>query len=279
MTKQVHRKKKNTRTTTTLSRKKSRGASRSRRRGECKHKLRGGKVTLQLLHQILEESYKDNAQPTLVTGMGVYQLDAGLSTKLSKVYHNFESQHTIIAHRGTYKVTDWGNNLVYCVMGKIGYECTDRSEEAALVQHHAEQKYGVERLTTVGHSQGGLLAETLGKNGLEIITYNRPVRVGSNDDHPFQFNIRHPQDVVSLSVANALTNRRDTSWRDLTLRGAPNKSITTNHGLDMLSYGYDESPVGRSVPLPTLRTERRVASTHVADALSTRPSSSKYHQY
>ena len=231
-------------------------------------------MTLRLLYQILKESYEDNAKQTLRdTEMGVYQLDGELSTKLSKVYHNFKTGHTIIAHRGTYTATDWGNNLVYCVAGKIGYECTNRSEEAADVQHRAEQKYGAQRLTTVGHSQGGLLAETLGKNGLEIITYNRPVRFGSNDDNRIQYNIRHPQDVVSQSVANALTNRLD-NFRDLTLR-APNSSVIDNHGLDMLTHGYDESPVGRPVPRLTVPTELRAANTDFADALSTSSSGSR----
>lgn len=264
--------KKGTRTTTTRSRlKKRRSASASRRRRSTTNhtKLRGGSLPVELLHQLLEESYKDFSAWRLDTKSGVYVLDTHLSSKLTKVYHNPKTQHTIVAHRGTFNTGDWGNNFAYCIAGKAGYECTNRYEDAKRVQRLAEQKYGVERLTTVGHSQGGLLAEILGKNGLEIITYNRPVRVGSNDENPFQFNIRHAGDVVSRGVISTSVSR------DLTLR-APSESIVSNHGLSMLRYGYDEPSVGRPVPPPpqSTPTSRNLFKSSGADAQSGRPISS-----
>jgi len=225
-------------------------------------------MTVKLLNQVLKESYKDDAARRLVTEQGVYWLDTQLSTELTKVYHDFDTDHTIVAHRGTFSLGDWANNLMFCVAGKTGYSCTNRFESAAQVQHLAERKYGVERLTTVGHSQGGLLAEMLGGNGLEVITYNRAARAGSSDDNPSQFNVRHRDDVVSFEISKIWRRSADPNKNTMTL-DAPTESVLANHGLDMLEHGFDGDEIGRQFP----RRSRpfQTPTTAVADAIQARP--------
>ena len=41
------------------------------------------------------------------------------------------------------------------------------------IQKQAEQKYGANNITTMGHSLGGRIAEKVGKKSAQIITYNK----------------------------------------------------------------------------------------------------------
>jgi malonyl CoA-acyl carrier protein transacylase len=65
------------------------------------------------------------------------------------------------------------NNAVYVYGGNKAYQCIPLYKEAERVQYRAEAKYGKSKVSTVGHSQGGLQAELLGKDSNEIITLNK----------------------------------------------------------------------------------------------------------
>ena len=132
--------------------------------------IKGGKIESSTLKKVLSVTYKKDHDKNI----DGYEADNSLSTDATKVYHNKEKNHTIIAHRGTEgTVQDWKNNLVYATAGRNGYAQTDRFKQAKKTQDLTEQKYGLSNLTTTGHSQGGLLAEMLGKKGRETITYNK----------------------------------------------------------------------------------------------------------
>ena len=100
--------------------------------------------------------------------------DKNLSTNQTKVFVGPGGQ-AVVAHRGTVGTAqDWAKNAVYGLSGTAGYKQTGRFQKAQRTQKEAEDKYG--KVITIGHSQGGLLAETLGKD--EIITLNKAARPG-----------------------------------------------------------------------------------------------------
>jgi hypothetical protein len=53
---------------------------------------------------------------------------------------------------------------------------TSRYRDAERVRKKAEKKCGHKSISTIGHSQGGLQAELLGKNSKETITLDKATR-------------------------------------------------------------------------------------------------------
>jgi hypothetical protein len=52
---------------------------------------------------------------------------------------------------------------------------SNRFQHAKAIQEQAENKYGKENVTTIGHSLGAKLAADVGGKSKEIITYNKPI--------------------------------------------------------------------------------------------------------
>jgi hypothetical protein len=154
-----------------------------------KYRRRGGYEGKELTDLIEKGSYAGKRK------VGDYELDKSVSSKRAKVYVNKKTGKTVVAHQGTQGFTDWGNNLVYAVGGSKLYKKTDRYKEAARVQKAAEKKYG--NVDTIGHSQGGLLAEMVGGKKGNVTTVNKaahPFEVRSRSN---QTDIRSSGDIVS----------------------------------------------------------------------------------
>ena len=111
------------------------------------------------LKTLLNASYDNKTDK-----VGEFLLDKDISSKTSKVYVNPNTGQSVVAHRGTSEISDWLNNAVYAYGGKKAYQYTPRYKDAERLQHQAEVKYGKSKVSTVGHSQGGLQAELLGKD-------------------------------------------------------------------------------------------------------------------
>lgn len=119
------------------------------------------------LESMLSSTYKKENE-----SVGSYFTDAQLSDERVKVFHDPTTKHTVVAHRGSSGARDWLiENPRYALGIEKGYGW-DNSEKR---QKAAEKKYGLENLTTIGHSKGALHAEKFGKRGGEIITLNKPV--------------------------------------------------------------------------------------------------------
>jgi hypothetical protein len=105
----------------------------------------------------------------------------------------------VINHRGTAGMFDWFNNAAYMYGGEALYKLTPRYQEAYYKQKQVEKKYGKENTITVAHSQGGLLAELVGKDSKEIITLNKATRPAffPPKKHKNQTDIRSKCDIVS----------------------------------------------------------------------------------
>jgi len=159
----------------------------------------GGSLSVNKIHSFLESSYQDAPPETI----GKFHLDEDLSTPTAKVYYNPNNNRAVVTHRGTAGLEDWANNLAYGV-GK--YNSTDRYNQGRETQHLAEDKYGAQNISTLGHSQGAVLARKLGKNTKEIINVN-PAYLGETT-LPNEYNIRSSGDVVSAALAPVQTVRK-----------------------------------------------------------------------
>ena len=161
---------------------------------EQKHILKGGGLKSNTLQLLLEATYTGNEVDGFI-------LDKEISTNETRVFVNPNSGHIVVAHTGTYNPSDWGNNLAYAVGGDFVYKQTPRYKRAEKVQKLAEAKYGAKNITTIGHSQAGLIAQLLGKNTKEIITLNkatRPQDLFRLHQPKKQYDVRSEADIVSL---------------------------------------------------------------------------------
>jgi hypothetical protein len=184
--------------------------------GSSKQEPKGGKRTAKEIKKFIEASYNEKNPPKEIEG---FLLDTELSNKTAKVYHNPTTNETVIAHRGTQGITDWANNLAY-VTGN--YEKTDRYKKGKKNQKKAEAKYGAENISTLGHSQGAIIARKTGKNTKEIIGVN-PASMG---EKPLEneYNVRTSGDLVSkmLPSGKNVTTIKSKTSNPLTEHSAKN---------------------------------------------------------
>jgi hypothetical protein len=228
------------------------------------HELSGGALTGGTLKKFLWASYDAKPPTRITTETGIYLLDRKLSTANVKVYHNPLTGFAVVVHRGTLGVKDWSNNLMFGLTGITGYKMTPRFKHAEHAQRAAEKTYGREHLTTIGHSQGGLLAELVGRKGFEVITYNAPARNGNTKFNVNQFNVRHPHDPLSVYTTGLKPLRK--SRHEVLLR-APNVSLLKNHGLDMLDYERTKL-FGRPFPRKRSKSATRARSSRATSLRS-----------
>lgn len=176
-----------------------------------------------VLRDFLSNSYKTN-QAKALDG---YQRDNDLSGKRAQVYHNNNTNQTIVTHRGTQGLQDWITDLKM-VFHPSMYMQSTRYKHAKDIQNQAENKYGKENIITTGHSLGAKLASDLGGNSKEILTYNKPIL---------------PQEFLSQTKKNETSIR--TKLDPVSILGAPNANIKqistktfnpiTAHNIDQLS--------------------------------------------
>lgn len=152
--------------------------------------LLGGALSINHIKKMLKASYQD--APERIDN---FILDHGLSGKYGVVYFNPITGQAVVVHRGTKEAMDWTNNFMYAVGS---YKKTDRYKIGKKMQELSEKKYGANNISTLGHSQGAVLARELGQNTKEIITLN-PAYKG---EKPLknEYNIRSSGDVVSAGL-------------------------------------------------------------------------------
>jgi uncharacterized protein YqgQ len=197
-------------------------------------KMVGGKLKVKHLKEILNASYSKTPKETIDD----FVLDKQLSNSYAKVYHNPKTGQTVIAHKGTQGLLDWGNNIVYGLFGKTGYKLTPRFRNAKKVQEETVKKYGFKELTTVGHSQGGLNAEILGQKGKEVITLNKATRPFANKKGEKQYDVSTTGDVVSK-----LNPFQGKSKKDISIKSKTYNPIT-EHVLPVLEGLNEEEELG-----------------------------------
>jgi hypothetical protein len=161
---------------------------RQRQRTGTGRRKKGGAVSAKQLNDLLNASYIKNPQENIDD----FILDKSLSNDTAKVYYNPKNKQAVIAHRGTYGASDWLNNAAY-FSGL--YNKTNRYKQGEATQKAVEDKYGAKNVSTLGHSQGSVLARKLGKNSKEIINLN-PLYTGEEQGEN-EYNVNSSSDVVS----------------------------------------------------------------------------------
>jgi len=199
--------------------------------------IKGGKIKVKLLKKMLEASYEKDKPESIDD----FKLDKNISNDNVAVYHNPKTNQTIVAHKGTQGLLDWGNNLVYGLLGTTGYKLTKRYKTAENAQKQAEAKYGKEYITTLGHSQGGLNAELLGQEGKEIITLNKATRPLGNKRGKKQYDISTTGDIVSK-----LNPFQKSSKKNIKIKSKSYNPIK-EHSIPVLDYLEDEDEFGEGL--------------------------------
>ena len=148
----------------------------------------GGSVKVKHVKRFIESSYSDKPE----NDIDQYIMDKDLSNEYAKTYNDPKTGQTVIVHRGTAGASDWGNNLAYT--GGV-YKMTDRYKNAKKLQDKVNDKYGKENVSTLGHSQGAILARELGKGGKEVISLNPAFMAESEGKN--EHTIRSGSDAVS----------------------------------------------------------------------------------
>lgn len=174
--------------------------------------LEGGRLSATEIKDLVQASYDSN-----LTDLPEFIIDHQLSGDKVKVFkRKGESNQAVVVHRGT---QGWGDVMLDAryVLGH-NLENTDRFKHAQEIQQKAQEKYGAENTSTVGHSLGSKIASTFGADSKEIINLNKAVA---------------PQDILK-PLSHKETNIRtkyDPVSALLALRG--NKNIFTIPSISM----------------------------------------------
>jgi hypothetical protein len=202
--------------------------------------LTGGKMKANEIADFIDASYSKNP-PKELDG---FLLDSKLSTATAKVYYNPNTGEARVIHRGTEGLKDWGNNLAYLAGA---YELTDRYKQGKKVQDLAEKKYGKKNISTLGHSQGAVLARKLGADTKEVINVN-PAFKGEVPKKN-EYNIRSSADVVSglyapVAKVRSILTPGTSKKHDITIK-ADSYNPLKEHSADILGrLGDKEIGVG-----------------------------------
>jgi len=212
------------------------------------------------IKSLLDASYQDKPSSKI----GDWELDDKLSTPTAVVYYNPITDEAVVAHRGTQGVTDWGNNIAYALGA---YELTPRYREGKKVQDEAERKYGKKNISTLGHSQGAVLARKLGADTKEIINVN-PAYSGEIPAKN-EYNIRSSNDVVSSAFAPVASARKIlfpkySKKRDIKVK-AETLNPLTEHSYDILDRLDQDKTIGVGSGLKTKKPRFAKGSQEARD--------------
>ena len=156
--------------------------------------LTGGKLAVKDIKNLIDASYvKGNKS------LDDFDIDNDLSDQYVKVYrHNTMPDHAVVVHRGSADLTDW--YLDSKIARGKSIEDSARYKHSLEIQKKAEEKYGKDNVSTVGHSLGSYLSSKVGKDSKEVINLNKPVvpdnLLGKANEK--EHTIRSSGDIVSV---------------------------------------------------------------------------------
>lgn len=175
------------------------------------------------IKNILDASYQKNP-PSKING---YKLDKDLTTSTAKVYYHPIKNEAVVAHRGTQGLLDWKNNIAYLTGN---YKRTDRYRQGLAVQNKAEDKYGRKNISTLGHSQGSIIAREVGGDTKQIINVNPAYKFETPKKN--EYNIRSSSDIVSGLYAPVSAIRGNK--KDITIPSQKPTDIIGEHSYNIL---------------------------------------------
>ena len=131
-----------------------------------KLKIFGGKIKVNTLHKMLNNSYAK--KPKQNDDMDGYVIDKQLSGTRAQVYHHPTSNHLVVAHRGT----SGAHDVVTDIKMMLGMKNNKRFKHAKQVTDDALKKYDTDNVSIIGHSLGSQLARESNINNHEMININ-----------------------------------------------------------------------------------------------------------
>jgi len=195
--------------------------------------MRGGKISIGELKTLIKNSYDTSLQDT-----NDYEIDKELSGQRAKVYKKKGTNEAVIVHRGTKGLIDVANDVKLALGMDISK--SKRVQYAKNIQQKAEQKYGSQNVSTVGHSLGSQIGSQVGQNSKEIINLNKavvPANLGKTISSK-ETNIRSSKDVIS-SLLPFQRNRGKT----ITVENTSNNPLT-EHSTSILDRLPQNQMVG-----------------------------------
>lgn len=144
--------------------------------------LIGQGLKAKTLKNIIYNGYHNNENKNI----DGYELDKQLSGKRVQVYHNPNSSHTVVNHRGTQGLSDW---ITDANLALFYNKSNKRFKHSKAITDKAKEKYSNSQFTHVGHSLGTELMHqaNLNNNTDELIKYN---------------GVSHPYDILKKQKDN-----------------------------------------------------------------------------
>ena len=149
------------------------------------YEMKGGALTADETRKLLKSSYNKKNKD-----VGNFKVDKHLSGNRTKVYYDEENNMPVVVHRGTNSKQDMMTDT-----GLLFGHRGNRFKHAKKIQKKAEKKYGTENMHTLGHSLGGLVAEEIGKNSKNVITYNKAIS-------PFEMLKKNQSNQTDIKTSN-----------------------------------------------------------------------------
>mgnify|MGYP000666159506 CR=1 FL=1 len=153
----------------------------------------GGKLAAHDMSDLLAASYDKK-----IHDVGDFKIDRQLSGQRAQVYYNPKTGQAVVVHRGTAGMHDWITDARML----FGDKKSKRFKHGEKVQKEAEQKYGKNIVTTIGHSLGSSIAERVGQDSHEVLTLNKPVTpkdlIKGKEVSDKQYDVRTAYDPVSI---------------------------------------------------------------------------------
>ena len=209
---------------------------------DLRPQLKGGKLPAGIIREFFIASHDKVLQ-----NVKDYEVDKEISNKYVRVYYNKNNDWTVVVHRGSGDLKD----VFYDAQLVLGVTDNERFKISRETQSKAEKKYNPKRMTVLGSSFGGVLAEaSSGKNVHEIITSGKPVTpkdlILNKKTKDNQFDVRTNADIISALKPFQSKNVNDITLKSLT----PLNPIKSHIGSEVFSKKYfdEDTMVGRGPP-------------------------------
>lgn len=109
----------------------------------------GGKINTKTLHSLIKNGYND--KPKDITNIDGYILDQKLSGTRAQVYHNPNTNHLVVNHRGTKGLHDVMTDIGLM----FGHKNNKRFKHGKKITDDAIKQYDTDNITITGHSLSG----------------------------------------------------------------------------------------------------------------------------
>ena len=195
-----------------------------------KGQLKGGALKAGLIREFFIQSHNKKLE-----NVENYVIDKAISNKYVKVYHNSVKNWTVLVHRGSSDLAD----VFVDSQLLVNHKDNDRFKMSKNIQKLAEEKYDPFRITVLGSSLGGVLAEDSASDGVfEIITAGKPTLpidlVKGHKTKDNQYDVRTNTDIISSLKPFQKFNKNDINLKSKT----PFNPLLSHFGSEVFSERY-----------------------------------------